>query len=348
MDKIRFGTMKDGRDASLFTLTNRNGMRVSVTDYGAAAVSLLVPDKTGGFLDVIRGFDDVSGYENTVTYMGATIGRHAGQIKNAAFELNGKTYNLAVNERDYNLHGGSEGFNSRLFAMESFTERELVLSYLSKDGESGFPGNLKVLVAYSLSDDNALGINFNGCCDQDTILSMTNHAYFNLNGPESASAMDHMLMIYAENYTEADYQGLPTGRIIPVSGTPYDFREFHVIGDRINEPHPELIFCKGYDHNWIISPECDRSAMRICCELKSPGSLIHMQVFSNQPGLQMYSGNYMDGADIGKCGVVYTARSSICLEPQVCPNGLHIPHFPSPVLKKGEEYIYRSMYRFLV
>ena len=347
LSKRSFGKTRDNNDAQLFTLNNQNGMSLSVTDYGAAMVSLLVPDSSGKLFDVIRGFDDVSGYENTATYMGAAIGRHAGQIWRGSFELNGQTYKLIINDQDHTMHGGPEGFHSRLFKTEAFDEENgLTLSYLSKDAEAGFPGNLKVKVVYKLSDDNSLKIDFYGISDKDTVLSMTNHAYFNLNGLESNYALDQQLKIYADQYTEVDEQGVPTGRILPVKGTVYDFTDFHVIGDRINEPDRELEFCKGYDHNWVISPAKD-GVMRLCCELKSRKSSLLMQLFSNQPGLQMYSGNYMNGTEKGKNGIPYISRSAICLEPQLFPNGLCHPHFPSPILRKAEEYHYSSIYKFL-
>ena len=344
--KKDFGQMRDGRMAKLYTMVNKNGMTVEVTDYGATIVSLLVPGDKGKMVDVLRGFDDVSGYENCTTYMGATVGRHVGQIKNARFSIGGKEYKLAVNDNDHNIHGGPDGFNKQLFELESFEPGKLVLKYLSKEGESGFPGNLDVRVTYTLNEYNIMGIQFNGISDADTILAMTNHAYFNLNGLGSASAMDNELKIYADKYTEVDHQGVPTGQILPVEGTPYDFRDFRTIGERVDEPHKELQFCKGYDHNWVILPEGDRSAMRIQCEMRSPATGVHMQLYANQPGLQMYSGNYQNG-DIGKNGEAYPSRSSICLEPQVFPNGMDVEHFYSPVLKKGEEYVYVSEYRFI-
>ena len=346
VNKQNFGKIKDGRDSRLFTLANKNGMSVSVTDYGAALVSLILPDKTGKMLDVIRGFDDVSGYERTSTYMGATIGRHAGQIWRGSFELNGETFNTVINDHDHTMHGGPEGFHSRIFGVEAFDENGLSLCYTSRDGEAGFPGNLKVRVIYRLSDENSLGISFSGVSDRDTVLSMTNHAYFNLNGPESDSALDHELKIYADRYTEVDEQGVPTGRVLPVRGTVYDFTDFHAIGERINEPHRELEFCGGYDHNWVISPVKD-NVTRLCAELKNRDSSIHMRLYSNQPGLQMYSGNYLDDSERGKNGITHNRRSAVCLEPQICPNGLRNPHFPSPVLKKGEEYNYRTEYKFI-
>jgi aldose 1-epimerase len=341
-----FGNTKKGIRTNLYSLVNKQGMKIGVTDYGATIVSLLVPDKTGNSIDIIRGFDNVNGYEETYTYMGATIGRHAGQIKQGTFELNGKKHKLVINDNDHNLHGGPDGFDKQLFGLEEHAKNKLVLLYHSEDGECGFPGNLTVRVIYTLSDKNELTIDFDANCDADTILSMTNHAYFNLNGLNSDSALNHMLKIYAEEYTEVDNQGLPTGNIFAVKNTPFDFKDFCAIGEKIDSTHIELQYCKGYDHNWIILNEKPREALQPICELKSPETFIHMKVYSNQPGLQMYSGNYLDGLEKGKNGMIHYPRSSICLEPQIFPNGFHVSHFPSPVLKKGETYSYRSLYKF--
>ena len=343
MSKTLFGTTKDGRQARLVTISNKNGMSAAITDYGAALVSLIAPDKFGKMADVVRGFDNVTGYENTSTYMGATIGRHAGQVANGTFFLNGKEYKLDINDHQHTMHGGPNGFHNQLFEIISVSEGEVVLSHLNKDGEAHFPGNLTVTVTYRLNDDNSLTIDYDGTCDTDTILSMTNHAYFNLDGLESDNILGHILKIYAREYTEVDDVGLPTGKIFDVEKTPYDFSDFHTIGERIGDPHQELQFCNGYDHNWVIQKG---NEMVLCCELVSTDGNRHMQLISNQPGLQMYSGNYLTG-EIGKAGKVNKFRCSLCLEPQVFPNGLNHAHFPSPVLKAGEVYRYRSEYRFL-
>lgn len=338
-----FGTTKEGRQAHLIALTNKSGMSLHVTDFGASLVSILAPDKSGDLEDVILGFDDVSGYEDNSYYMGATIGRHAGQIEKGVFTLNGKTYHTVINDFDNTMHGGPGGFHSRLFNIESLTENSVIFKYLSKDGEANFPGNLNISVTYILSDDNSFCLDFDGECDADTILSMTNHAYFNLNGPQSESILEHKLKIYAEKYTEVDEQGLPTGNVFPVSDTPYDFREFRSIGERISYPDKELQYCGGYDHNWVL-PEDD--GVRLCCELTNDDGSRRLQIFSNQPGFQMYSGNHLNGSKKGKNGIAYVKQSAMCLEPQVYPNGLNNPHFPSPILKSGQLYKYRSVYKF--
>lgn len=340
--EAQFGKTMDGGRAKLFTLTNANGMSMSVTDYGAALTGLLVPDKAGRLADVVLGFEDVSGYEKTRYYMGATIGRHAGQICEGEFELGGAVYRLTVNDHSHTMHGGPGGFHKRLFCGGFENDGSIALSYYSEDGEAGFPGGLRVTVIYRLTEENELLIDFYGSGDRDTILSMTNHAYFNLNG--QGGVMGHRLKINAEQYTEVDAQGLPTGKISPVVGTPFDFLEARPLAEFVDAPHPQLAFCAGYDHNWVLREECE-NGLRLCCELESESGRT-MRLLSNQPGLQVYSGNYLDGLEKGKGGVFYAWREAVCLEPQRFPNGLNHPHFPSPVLKKGEQYHYRSVYRF--
>ena len=344
--KQNFGKTKNGEQAQLFTIRNNKGMEARVTDYGATLVSLIVPNVKGEPGDVVQGFDNVSGYEESTYYMGATIGRHAGQVRNACFTLNGESYHLVVNDMDNTMHGGPEGFHSRMFRVESHADNSLILTYTSRDGEAGFPGNLEVTVTYRLSDDDELEINFDAHCDRDTVLSMTNHSYFNLNGHDAPSILDHQLEINAHEYMEVDKQCVPNGKILRVEGTPFDFLDFHEIGERVNEEVEQLRVCTGYDHNWVISSDND-GAMRLCCELKSQSGQRHMQVFSNRPGLQMYSGNYLDGKFAGKGGNRYLRQSALCLEPQVCPDSLTHHHFPSAVLKAGEQYGYRSVYRFV-
>ena len=344
--KMTFGQTKDGRQAHLVTLTNKNGMSASITDFGATLVKLFAPDKNGKLADVVWGFDDVSGYENTTYYMGATIGRHAGQVEEGTFSLNGKTYNLVINDHNHTMHGGPDGFHSRLFDIAELSESAAVFKYLSPDGEANFPGNLHVTVTYRLTDENELHIDFDAHSDADTVLSMTNHSYFNFDGVGSESILNHQLKIYGSQYTEVDEKGLPTGKICPVDGTPYDFMAFHTIGERINDPSAmELKYCSGYDHNWII--DGDGSGLTLNCEVINSDGTRHLQLFSNQPGLQMYSGNYLNGTEKGKDGTAYQSQSALCLEPQVFPNGLNHSHFPSPVLTKGQEYCYRSVYKFL-
>ena len=345
-DQVDFGKTRNGKTAQLYTIKNGKGMSLSVTDYGAAMVKLLVPDSNGKLIDVIWGFENVSGYEATPTYMGATIGRHAGQIEKGRFMLNGTEYKLVINDHDHTMHGGPEGFHSRMFELKDFDESKIMLLYRSPSLEAGFPGSLDVYVTYELTDDNELIIDFEGISDDNTVLSMTNHAYFNLDGEASDSILTHRLRIPAKQYTQVDNQGLPTGRVLDVAGSPFDFNQFREVGKLISDPHEELKFCKGYDHNWIIDADESYNGLRLNCELMNSQGTVHMKLYSNQPGLQMYSGNYLNGSDVGKNGKAYVFRSALCLEPQKFPNGLNHPHFPSPILKAGEDYVYKSVYKF--
>jgi len=342
--KVRhFGCTMSGKETALIRLENSNGMYAELSNYGASLVSLGIPDKQGMIRDVILGFDDVSGYEKSRYYMGATIGRHAGQIKNGCFHLNGLEYMLVVNDHDHTMHGGPDGFHRQVFRWRAGGEA-VEFFYHSPDGEAGFPGNLDVLVRYHLSGENELTIEYNAHCDCDTVLNMTNHAYFNLSGEKTI--LNHLLRINADEYTEIDIQGLPTGKILPVKNTPYDFTTLHSIGKSIICDDPQLKWVYGYDHNWVLSRKND-GELRLACELTDEQRLRTMMLYTNQPGLQMYSGNYLDGLEHGKMGKEYTYQGAICLEPQLFPNGMEHSEFPSPVLHKGENYHFLSVYKFV-
>jgi len=346
MLKQDFGQTKNGEQTHLYTISNKKGMKARITEFGAALVSFIVPNSEGVPGDIVQGFESVTGYEESTYYMGAAIGRHAGQVRGGCFSLNGKKHNLVVNDMDNTMHGGPEGFHSRMFSVIDHTENKIVLTYRSKDGEAGFPGNLDVTVTYSITDDDEMKIDFDASCDEDTILSMTDHSYFNLSGHDSPTALDHELRINAHEYMEVDDQCVPDGNILEVKGTPFDFTDFHEIGARINENDQQLRYCGGYDHNWVISDAAD-GVMRLCCEIKSQTGRRHMQIYSNQPGLQMYSGNYLNGKYQGKGGCNYQKQSAVCLEPQLCPDSLTHSHFPTAILRAGEKYIYRSIYKFI-
>ena len=338
-----FGCTRAGRETVLIRLENANGMFAEISNYGASLVSLGVPDRRGDIRDVILGFDTVSGYEKTRYYMGATIGRHAGQIKNGRFHLGGRDYTLVINDHDHTMHGGPDGFHRQIFRWRSGGETAEFF-YHSPDGEAGFPGNLDLSVRYRLSPENELTIEYNASCDSDTVLNMTNHAYFNLNGEETI--LNHLLHINADEYTEIDRQGLPTGKILPVKNTPYDFTKLRPVGESIDCGDPQLQWAHGYDHNWVLCRKND-GELRLACELSDGQRLRTMMLYTNQPGLQMYSGDYMDGLEQGRLGAAYAFRGALCLEPQVFPNGLEHPEFPSPVLKKGDNYHFLSVYKFV-
>lgn len=343
-----FGRLSDGRQARLFTLTNQNGMELKLTDFGAAVVSIIAPELPDGRKDMVLGFDDVSGYEATKLYLGATIGRYAGQIKDGSFLINDRAYHLFVNDHGNTLHGGEKGFDKRLFShVLSEENNEVVFTYFSPDMEEGFPGNLQVSSGYTLTEDNKVIIRFQGKSDQDTILNMTNHCYYNLDGHDSGTVAGHRLRICAENYLKVGEDCAPDGGILPVAGSPMDFRTAHAIGDHMEDDDRQLAICQGYDHNWNIDHYGE--GIRLCAELSGGSGRRSLKVYSDLPGLQMYSGNYLDGSETGKEKVRYNFREALCLEPQFYPNASYYKQFPSPFLKAGEtfrhcivlEFIYR-------
>ena len=338
-----FGCTSGGKETALFRLENTKGMFVELCNYGATLVSLGLPDKSGVVRDMVLGFDDVSGYEKSRYYMGATIGRHAGQIKNGRFSLGGRDYTLVVNDHNHTMHGGTDGFHRQIFRWQAGNDTVEFL-YHSPDGEAGFPGNLDLIVRYHLSEENELTIEFSASSDRDTVLSMTNHAYFNIAG--EGTILKNKLRIIADEFTEIDEHGLPTGRILPVKNTPYDFTNLRPIAESIDSDEEQLKWVKGYDHNWVLSRKND-GELRLACELTDEHQLRTLMLYTNQPGLQMYSGNYMDGLEKGKGGTAYPFRSGLCLEPQLFPNALEHSEFPSPILKKGETYHFISVYKFV-
>ncbi len=340
-----FGRLSDGREALLFTLTNKNGMELKLTDFGAAVVSIIAPELSDGRKDMVLGFDDVSGYEATGLYLGATIGRYAGQIKNGSFEIRGAKYDLYRNDHGNTLHGGEKGFDKRLFsAAISEKSNEVVFTYFSPDMEEGFPGNLSVSSGYTLTEDNKVIIRFQAKSDRDTVLNMTNHCYYNLDGHDSGNVMGHSLRICAENYLKVGEDCAPDGEILPVEGSPMDFRTAHAIGDYIEEEDRQLAICGGYDHNWNIDHYGE--GMRECAELTGASGRRSLRVFSDLPGLQMYSGNYLNEEETGKGGIRYGFREALCLEPQFYPNAPCYKHFPSPFLKAGETFDHSIVLEF--
>ena len=340
--KDRFGRTPEGNPIDLYTLKNANGLSASVTNLGCAVVSLLVPDKAGRMDDVVLGYSSGEEYCTQSAFLGVVAGRFANRIGKGKFELNGKTYTLAVNNMSNHLHGGNVGFDKKLWnaAVEG---DKLVLSYRSPDGEEGYPGNLDTKVTYALSDDNALEIAYEAVSDADTVVNLTNHSYFNLAGHKAGRAVDQYLKIYADRYLECDSETLPTGAIFTVEGTPMDFRDFVRIGERIDFDCEQLRFGGGYDHNWIVRK--DEGGLSLAAELSDKQSSRLMQVYSTKPGIQFYSGNFLDGV-AGKDGARYNRRDGICLETQHYPDSINQKHFPSPVLRAGERYSHKTIYRF--
>lgn len=342
-----FGNMPDGRPVHIFTLKNSHGMKAEITQYGGTVVSLYVPDKDGNLADVVLGFDDLDGYLGGCPYFGAVIGRHANRIEGAEFVLNGVHYALAKNEGENHLHGGDLGFDKVLWDTQVIEEDQnaaLRLTYISTDGEEHYPGNLEVAVTYTLTEDNRLKINYRAVSDKDTVVNLTNHTYFNLAGHGSGDIVNHEIMIDADQFTAIDSYGIPTGEISSVDGTPLNLRAPTLIAQGIEADDKQIRFGKGYDHNWVLKGAGNLEAK--AAVLYEPDSGRILSVYTTKPGLQFYSGNFLDGTVTGKQGVVYGHRNGLCLETQYFPNAMKHAHFPSPVLKAGEVYDHTTIYEF--
>ena len=346
--KSSFGKTPEGEAVELYVLTNKNGMEVAITNYGGAVVSIKVPDRNGKLGDVVLGYDSVDGYVNDKSYLGAIIGRYGNRIGHAQFSLDGKTYTLANNNGENSLHGGIKGFNKAVWkAREASTkdEQRLELTYLSKDGEEGFPGNLEVTVIYTLTDANALQIAYSATTNKTTVVNLTNHSYFNLAGPGSGDILGHVLMIDADQLTPVDSGLIPTGVLRDVAGTPFDFRKPTAIGARIEQNDEQLKLGGGYDHNFVLRHK-GKGVHSFAARVVEPTSGRVVEVWTTEPGVQFYTGNFLDGKTAGKGGVSYTKRSAFCLETQHFPDSPNQPNFPSVVLKPGGRYSTTTTYRF--
>ena len=348
IEKKLFGTMLSGEDVYIYTLKNSNGMETEICTYGGTIVSSMVPDKNGEFHDVILGYDNLESYLKGDKYFGALIGRFGNRIQYGKFTLDGKEYNLAQNNGENHLHGGLQGFdkvvwNSRIVDSELNT---LELSYFSANGEEGYPGNLDVKVKYVLTEDNAIEINYAATTDKDTIVNLTNHAYFNLSGHSSGDVLNHKLMINADGFTINDKFSIPTGEIKKVDGTPMDFRTLTPIGKNINSNYEQIILGKGYDHNWVLNTNGSDTFKAAQAVDENTG--IVMDVYTTTPGIQFYSANFLDGSDIGKDKAIYNMRNGFCLETQYFPNSINCSNFKSPILKAGEEYKHKTIYKFSI
>lgn len=343
--KKAFGTTKDGKDISSYTLSNENGMSVTVSELGAIITQINVPDKDGKTRDVVLGYDSSDPYYENNEFFGTTIGRSANRIKGAAFEIDGVKINLPVNENTNNLHSDFEnGFHKKLWTAAPDESRNAVtMSYTSPDGENGFPGNLDMHVTFSLSDDNAFSIHYEGVSDKKTLINCTNHSYFNLAGHGSGKILDHYLKINGAKYTPVEADSIPTGEIADVEGTPFDFRDFHRIGDRIEEDNVQLHNTGGYDHNYVIDEGAEVAAV---VEERTAG--IRMEVLTDLPGIQFYAGNFIRDNLTGKGGAVYGKRDGLCLETQYFPDSANQPGFKKPVFGAGERYDTTTVYRFSV
>ncbi|PYU51475.1 MAG: galactose-1-epimerase [Acidobacteria bacterium] len=346
--KKSFGKTPDGQPADLFVLTNKNGAEVSITNYGGAVVSLKVPDRGGKLADVVLGYDGIDGYVNDKSYFGALVGRYGNRIGHAQFVLDGKTYTLAKNNGENSLHGGVKGFNKAVWTAKTLSKKDgqsLELSYLSKDGEEGFPGNLKVTVTYTWTDANALKIEYSATTDKKTVVNLTNHSYFNLAGQGNGDILGHLMTIEADKFTPVDSGLIPTGELRDVAGTPFDFRKSTAIGARISQDDEQLKLGGGYDHNFVLRRSAG-SSESLAVRVVEPTSGRVLEVWTTELGVQFYTGNFLDGKAAGKGGATYPKRSAFCLETQHFPDSPNQPKFPSVVLNTGERYHTITTYKF--
>lgn len=336
-----FGMTSKGEKAKRYTIKNLNGLTAVVTDYGAALVQLLVPDREGTVQDVVLGYDDLRGYEAGDKYFGATVGRVANRIGRASFELNGKTYQLTQNDHQNSLHGGRDYYNQRMWEVEEADDSHVTFLLHSGDGDQGYPGDVDIHVTYTLTDENELRIHYRAVPESDTLLNLTNHSYFNLAGHASGTVLEQQVVIDADAYTRADAESIPTGEIVPVEGTPMDFRVSKPIGQDIEMDYEALILGGGYDHNWVLNG----SGYRKVAEMSAEATGIQMEVYTDLPGIQFYTANFLTH-EPGKEGAAYDKRAAACFETQYFPDAVHKEHFQGPVVKAGEVYDTVTAYRF--
>ena len=345
VSKASFGKLPDGTPVDIYTLRNGNGMEAHIMTYGGIVTSLKVPDKNGKLGDVVLGYDYLAGYVTNSPFFGALIGRYGNRIAKGKFSLDGKEYTLPINNAPNTLHGGPEGFHKVMWTAKPLDVNDgaaLQLTYTSKDGEEGFPGNLQVTAVYTVTDDNALSVKFTATTDKKTVCNLTHHSYFNLRG--SGDILDHVVYIDADKFTPVDSGLIPTGELRPVAGTPFDFRTPTAIGARINDNDEQLKLGNGYDHNWVLNKNDSKLSLAARVTESTTGRV--MEVWTTQPGVQFYSGNFLDGTITGKGGQVYKFRDALCFEPQHFPDSPNHPDFPSTTLNPGQTYDSTILYRF--
>lgn len=339
-----FGKLKNGTEAQLYTLINDMGMSVSVTNYGATLVNLFVPDKDGILTDVVLGYEDASGYEDGDMSLGATVGRCANRIGGAQFRINGVSYQLAKNDNEENnLHSGPDFFHKRIWEIRNKSNQKITFTLHSPDQDQGYPGVLDMEVTYELTESGEVCIDYYSVPNMDTIINMTNHSYFNLNGHKNGTILNHELSIDADYFTRADAQSIPTGELVDVKGTPMDFTKSKTIGRDIENDYEAIKFGLGYDHNWVLN---NQGGFEKIAEVTGDISKITMEVYTDLPGVQLYTGNFIESAS-GKQGAIYKKRAGLCLETQYFPDAVHHDHFVSPICKAGENYRTKTVYKFL-
>lgn len=348
-----FDTVINKKQVKLYTLRNANGMEVDITNFGGRVVSIMAPDKEGNFKDVVLGYDNVAQYADSVNSpsdFGAAIGRYANRINKGQIELDGQKYQLAVNNFGHCLHGGPSGWQYQVYDVVENNDSTLKLSIASPDGDNGFPGNVKATVTYTLTSNNALDIAFEGTTDKTTVINMTNHSYFNLSGDPTTTVLDQELWINAAKFTPSDDTYMTTGEEKSVEGTPMNFTTQHAIGQNINEDYDQLKNANGYDHNWCLLTYKNGKGddTKPCAKVYCPTTGIELTVYTTEPGIQVYTGNFLEGKVMGKKGIKYPQRSGICLESQKYPDSPNKKQWVSPVLKKGEKYTSHLVYAFSV
>ncbi len=346
LNRSAFQKTVDGKQTDLYTLHNANGIEVAITNYGGRIVGLLTPDKDGHFTDIVLGHNSLSGYMNGKNnYFGALIGRYANRIAGGKFTLDGKHYSLPVNNGANSLHGGTKGFDSRVWDAKQLNGQNLLLTYDAKDGEEGYPGNLEIQVLYTLSLDNSLRIEYHAVTDKATVVNFTNHSYFNLAGAGSGKITGQVLQINAAHYTPIDSTMIPTGQIAPVKGTPFDFTEPTPIGEHINADNQQVTYAKGFDDNWVLNKP-EPGALSLAATVYDPENGREIQTYTTEPGIQFYTGNFLDGSTVGKGGKPYNYRSAFTLETQHYPDSPNQPNFPTTVLKPGTIFHSITIFHF--
>ncbi|MDD2474719.1 MAG: galactose mutarotase [Dysgonamonadaceae bacterium] len=347
LNKSNFETEINGKQVHLYILKNNSDMEVCITNYGGRIVSVMVPDKEGEMQDVVLGFDSIFDYINTPNNFGATIGRYGNRIGEGVINVAGVDYQLPQNNFNHTLHGGDNGFDIRVFDAFQLDDQTIELTYLSEDGEEGFPGELSVKVTMKLTDDNAIDIQYTAETNKETVVNLTNHSYFNLSGDPKNTVLDHLLTINADEFTPIDSTFMTTGEILNVEGTDMDFRTPTLIGERINNyDYDQLKNADGYDHNWVLNTNGDIS--KVAATVYNPSTGIELTVYTTEPGIQIYTGNFLDGTAKGKKGINYDKRTAICLETQKYPDSPNKKDWPSPYLKPDETYTSRCIYKFSV
>lgn len=347
LDPKNFQTEVKNEPVSLYVLKNKTGMEVCITNFGARIVSIMAPDRNGNMKDVVLGFDNIKDYIDIPSDFGAAIGRYANRIKDGKFVLDGKTIQLPQNNFGHSLHGGPEGWQYQIFKAKPINETTIQMTRFSPDGDANYPGNVTATVTYTLTDDNAIDIKYEATTDKKTIINMTNHSYFNLSGDASKPITNDILYINANNFTPVDSTFMTTGKILPVVGTPMDFTTPKAVGTEIdNFEYEQLKNGNGYDHNWVLNTHNDIT--KLATKVTSSASGIAVEVYTNEPGIQVYTGNFLDGTIKGKKGIIYNMRNGICLEVQHYPDSPNKPDWPSVILEPGQTYNSRCIYKFTV